>query len=272
MRNTNKENALTGRFFMPAGLLLSMALITPTVASAEKCASTHFDEKSIIEKVIDGDTVILEDGRHVRLVGIDTPEIFHDGRAPEQGAVRAKQRLQALAGEGTTVGLRYDKEKRDRHGRTLAHIFRPNGQNIQAGLLKEGLAMPLTIPPNLFYIDCYASAARQARSSKIGLWGLAKYVARDVSQLTGGERGYYIIQGRVQRVGESRSAVWLNLENNVALRIVREDLNYFNQAQLQQYAGQRLEARGWLYKRNDQLRMRIRHSNDLSIIAGKSLN
>ena len=87
-----------------------------------------------------------------------------------------------------------------------------------------------------------------------------------MSQLQGSERGFYILRGKVRRISESRSAIWINLEHNVALRITREDLQYFESESLKRFDKKRLEARGWLYKRKRQLRMRIRHPQDLSIL------
>ncbi len=235
-------------------------------AANDNCASTYFQDKANIKKVIDGDTVILTDDRHVRLIGIDTPEIFHDGRPAQPGAIKAKQALQDMLADVDFIGLRYDSERQDRHGRTLAHLFLPTGTNIQAKLLAAGLAMPLFIPPSVMYAECYAAVAANAKTAARGLWSLPAYQAVAVTALAGNERGFRIITGQVRYLSESRSAIWINLENNVALRITRPDLPYFDEAVLQALRGKQIEARGWLYERNGQLRMRLRFPLDLSII------
>lgn len=210
--------------------------------------------------------MILTDERHVRLVGIDTPEIYHDGRQAQPGAIKAKLYLQQLLDGATFAGLRYDAERRDRHGRTLGHLFLDNGENIQASLLAEGLAMPLFIPPSVHYANCYADVAARARDNRKGLWSLPDYRPIPVNSLRGNERGFHILRGRVRYLSDSRSAVWINLENNVALRITRPDLPYFNEVFFKQLPGQLVEVRGWLYERNDQLRMRLRFPLNVSII------
>ncbi len=260
------KNALTGRFFMPLTLVFLFVASTAQGADDKKCASTHYHERVEIKKVIDGDTVILSDDRHIRLVGIDTPEIFHDDRPHQPGAIRARKALKGLLADADYIGLRYDSERQDRHGRTLAHLFLPTGTNIQAKLLAAGLAMPLFIPPSVMYAECYADVAADARSASRGLWALPTYQPVKVSKLAGNERGFHIITGRVRYLSESRSALWINLENNVALRITRPDLPYFDDAKLQGLTGKQIEARGWLYERNSQLRMRLRFPLDLSII------
>ncbi len=67
-------------------------------------------------------------------------------------------------------------------------------------------------------------------------------------------------------VSASRSALWVNLENNVALRITRSDLDYFDDDLLKRLPGNRVEAHGWIYRRNDQWRMRIRYPLNLTIM------
>ncbi|GJM05710.1 MAG: hypothetical protein DHS20C09_17060 [marine bacterium B5-7] len=162
------------------------------------------------------------------------------------------------------VRLVYGKERYDRHGRTLAHIF-VGGINIQSQLLQSGLAMPLRIPPNLSFADCYNKASQLAKEQRLGLWTLPRYKTHSVKSLKGNEKGFYFISGKVRRVSSSRSFFWINLENNVALRIKNADLKYFNEPELHLLKSKYIEASGWLYKHKDQLRMQLRHNLDLKI-------
>jgi endonuclease YncB( thermonuclease family) len=244
--------------------ILLLLFILNQQAFAESCVSTHFDKEVSIKKVIDGDTVILSDGRHIRLIGINTPEINHDNnKLSDKGAIKARSFLINLLDDHAQIQLTYGTERFDKHGRTLAHLYLKNDLNIQAELLRQGLAMPLRIAPNLSLVDCYNNAALSAKQKKLGLWTLSQYKTRNVSSLNGSEKGFYFISGTVERVSESRSSIWINLQNNVALRIHKDDLNYFNKNDLMSLHGETIEANGWLYKRNKQLRMRIRHRLDL---------
>lgn len=252
---------------MPVMLLLISPLSYSASDLPQSCVSTHFDEIVQIKSVIDGDTVILADNRHIRLIGINTPEINYRNKSrSEPGAEKAKVALIKLFHEQARFKLRYGKERLDKHGRTLAHIYLENGLNIQAVMLKRGLALPLRIPPNLSLSKCYAAAALLARNKQKGLWSLERYKTRHVSELTGSESGFYYISAMVKRISESRSAIWLNLENNIALRVHKQDLYYFNKNDLMSLTGKIIEANGWLYKRNKQLRMRIRHKLDIKIL------
>ncbi len=222
----------------------------------------------IVEDVLDGDTLILRDGRHVRLIGIDTPERGRDGRADAPGAVVAWRYLQGLLPEHRAVRLQYGIERQDRYGRLLAHAFidRPNvNRNVQAALLGEGLAVPLVIPPNLNFIDCYQAASGRAQTQRRGLWAMAQYQPIAVAELPATARGYRRVYGRISRIGESRSALWLNLGEGFAVRIARGDLIHFTDYKLRELLHVKVLARGKIYQRHRQWRMRIRHPADLLV-------
>ena len=250
---------------------ISLLLLSQTACSEPKlstnCVSTHFDEEVELKSVIDGDTVILADNRHIRLIGINTPEINHDNlKQSDAGALEAKKALINLTKNQQSIHLVYGTERHDRHGRTLAHLYLKNGLNIQQELLRQGLAMPLRIGPNLSFADCYHKSSLSARAQNQGLWSLAQYQPQNVSTLNDSDRGFRLILGKVERVTESRSSIWLNLQNNVALKIHKDDLINFDKNDLMSLSGKTIEASGWLYKRNKQLRMRLRHRLDLNII------
>ena len=133
-----------------------------------------------VERVIDGDTLVLRGGQRLRLIGIDAPEMPHDGRGPEPYAREARAALVDLSSGPDTnkdrvVGVQYGQSPRDRYGRGLAHLFLTNGDNVQASLLRRGLATSLFLPPNGEYLDCYAAAETEARAARRGIWSQAGF-------------------------------------------------------------------------------------------------
>jgi len=106
----------------------------------------------IVKRVIDGDTIELNNGERVRLVGINAPELYHD--PPEPGGLEAKEFLENLCLAGSTVGLNVDDMKpHDFYDRTLAVVYvLVDGKwiNANAELLKHGFAEILFIPPSEF--------------------------------------------------------------------------------------------------------------------------
>ena len=71
---------------------------------------------------------------------------------------------------------------------------------------------------------------------------------------------------RVQRVEESANSLWLELSQQVALRIDKRDLIYFATYSPRKLKGKRVEARGMVQRRRDALRIRIRHPSALTVM------
>lgn len=131
-----------------------------------------------VKRVIDGDTIELADGRKVRYIGIDTPEVRkHVGdrwiEDPQPFGREASAFNRRLV-EGKTVRLAYDVQTHDRYGRWLAYVYVEDADKneifVNAELLKQGMAQTLTIPPNVKYADSFRGYVRQARQAKRGLW------------------------------------------------------------------------------------------------------
>lgn len=111
--------------------------------------SPNIERRGLVTQVMDGDTIVIGNER-VRFVGIDTPELHP---APEPGALEAKQFVEELC-FGKEVGLDVDDlESKDRYGRTLAIVYVDidgSWVNLNAKLLRRGLAEILYIPPSEF--------------------------------------------------------------------------------------------------------------------------
>lgn len=123
-----------------------------------------------VTRVIDGDTVEVEDGRRIRLLGIDAPEIGYDGVPSDAGAESSREWLRQRIG-GASVQLRFGPEQLDRYGRTLAWIYLPGGELINRELLQAGQARLLTrfgLPADLS-TELHQAVA-EARIRKLGIW------------------------------------------------------------------------------------------------------
>ena len=137
-------------------------------AKVNPSASPDF-APGIVDTVSDGDTIHLADGRRIRLVQIDAPEIAEE----ECYAKTAARVLEGLAPLGSTVSLRADRalDTRDRFGRVLAYVFEQN-TNLNLRLVERGAAAPYFYRGDRGrYADELLAAARQARGEERGLWG-----------------------------------------------------------------------------------------------------
>ncbi|MEJ2656442.1 MAG: thermonuclease family protein [Desulfobacterales bacterium] len=144
-------------------ILLSILLIGLIGATAIKQQWVY------VKWVVDGDTIILGDGRHVRFIGINAPEIAHEGNKAEPFGYTAKKYSQHLLGS-KKVRLEFDKEIHDRYGRLLGYIFLSNGTFANKIVLEKGYAYVLTRKPNVKYERTLLQSQRDAMSKRRGLW------------------------------------------------------------------------------------------------------
>ncbi len=234
-----KKASLAGAFFMP-GIWL-------TTAHAEVfCPAPASMARVEVQRVVDGDTLRLKDGRSVRMIGLNAPETGKRGRPDEPYAVAARQRLQALvdASEGR-VGLVPGRESKDHYGRTLAHLYAANGENLEAQLLAEGLGYQVGVAPNGDLVACQRAAENSARHARLGLWRQSP--VQDVAQLK--QSGFALVSGRVSKIERNRGGVWIQVQGSLVLRISPELIRQFDAALLNGLPGNTIEARGWVQDR-----------------------
>ena len=118
-------------------------------------------------KVTDGDTLRLGELGPVRLIGIDTPEVYGGVECFGREASNFAKRLLPL---GTRVRYRVGAEERDRYGRLLAYVWLPGGRMLNRVMVDKGYAQQLTIPPNVQFAHVFRAGARAARRAGLGLW------------------------------------------------------------------------------------------------------
>lgn len=136
----------------------------------------------LVRRVFDGDTLQLESGEKVRLIGIDTPEMYESDKL-NRDAWRTKQdksTIQKLGRqaseftkslvEGKRVSLEFDVEKYDKYDRLLAYVYLKDGTFVNAKIVEEGYASLMAIPPNVKYADLFLRLYREAREKRRGLW------------------------------------------------------------------------------------------------------
>ncbi len=124
-----------------------------------------------VERLVDGDTLVVAGGHPVRLIGIDTPETKDPRLGVECYGPEASAALEALLPPGIGVRLVGDVEPADVYQRTLAYAYRlPDGLFVNAEMVRQGYAHTLTIPPNVAHSDELVALAAEARDQGRGLW------------------------------------------------------------------------------------------------------
>jgi micrococcal nuclease len=164
-------------------LFLSACAAAPArAADAPGTAPAAVSGSRAVRRVTDGDTLVLEDGEKVRLIGIDTPEL-HDpsrnagsearaglsARLVDDYSVRAREFLTETL-RGRRVRLEYDRERTDRFGRTLAYAYRePDGLFLNAEMVKQGYAFAYTRFPFGHSAE-FRLYEREAKEARRGVW------------------------------------------------------------------------------------------------------
>ena len=245
----DKKALLVGAFFI-------LCLLSSTVSAL--CGSDRYDETVVIKKVHDGDTVNLNDGRKLRLIGINTPELARDGRPAETYAIEARSYLQAQARQTRRWRVRWGKQLQDKYGRWLGHLF-IDERNLNAELIRQGLASVIAIPPNQWAVSCYQQQENQARSKAKGIWGKQGYTIWLADDMPASLRGFQFIQGTVDKIVPTYKSIWLELSPSFSIRIARDDLQYFAKRDPYNWAKQKIEVRGWLNFHQGRLQMRVKH-------------
>ncbi len=225
--------------------------------------TTHSQRyKNKVAYVYDGDTIKLENGEKIRLLGIDTPEVAsHYRKAVAGGNIAQKWLRQKLKDQ--SVYLEYDQEQRDKYKRVLAHVFLENGEHLNVALVKEGLAIVNLFPPNLRYKDELLAAQKTAQQQQLGMWAMKRY------QLTSADKvrkvsGWKRYQGTVQSIKNNRKYVRLFINKKLNIRIAKQNLYLF--PELESYIGQTVEIRGWLSGKKSPFSILVRHPSALILL------
>jgi len=124
--------------------------------------------EATVDYVHDGDTLFLTDGRKVRLLGIDTPEV---GDYAECLGEEATAALRAKLPEGTHVRTVADVQPLDQYGRSLLFLFTDDGRLVNLDLISEGWAEAVVLQPNVLWAAEVEGAEDAAQAASLGIWG-----------------------------------------------------------------------------------------------------
>ncbi len=265
MPGQNRSGIFVYRFFIRlcwASLLWVSVQLSVNAACPPPDAKLEAAQLAV---VIDGDTLLLEDRRKVRLLDINTPELGREGRPDEAFAREAKRAVENWLGDQGQVFLNiYGKDRYNRH---LAEVYRSDGDMLSEYLLGAGLGWRILVPPysgSRKNLDrpCLYRAEAQARSKGWGLWSQAILETRVATRKN---QGFTLMRGRVEKLERSRYSTWIELDGDVVLHIADSDLHWFKDKNLSQWQGQNVEVRGWLRARKPprpglaSLQMDLRH-------------
>lgn len=244
-----------------AAFLAVCCLLARAADASEQCAPERGASYGVA-RVIDGETLLLDDGREVRLIGALAPKSALsniDDWPPAREAARA---LESLVG-GRSVTLRYEGRRQDRYGRTLAQVYlaSPDGEPlwVQQRLVADGYTRAYGLPGNTGCLRALIEAEGAARVGRRGLWSGDLFQVREAEdtatllRLTG---QFVLIEGRVTQVSPTQRTTYINFGTDwkqdftasLATAIVERADD--GAARVSALAGKRIRVRGWIERRN----------------------
>jgi endonuclease YncB( thermonuclease family) len=264
--STRAHSDCAGSGRWTACILLALVVALPGLARAESDAALvplgcgpEPTVAGVVAAVTDGRTFALDDGREVRLAGIEVPAADEFVRVP--GSASAAQTMAHLAAlvAGRTVAL--GRADRDRYGRFVAQVFVLGEEPkrwVQADMLTHGHARVAARGGEPACVAALRQRERAAREAQLGLWADPYYGLRraDDPAAVSRERGRFaIVEGRVVSVRESGGTLYVNFggrwSSDFTVTIAKRQERAFAAAGLEpkRLAGRRIQVRGWIEER-----------------------
>lgn len=236
-----------GRFAKKAlypgvGAFFVSVVFAAPVPSGAGCFIKGRAETVVWDYIVDGDTLWLKDGRKIRFAGINAPETEHDGLSAEPFGDAATAQLRSLLQSSSRLMLQKAGRGEDHHGRTLANVFLPDGESVEAILLRQGLGYQVFPEGNSPYTSCFKQQEQVARKASSGVW--FDNPVLDINQ-DSISQGFHLIQGRVAEVRAPRDSgyYWVDMKGPVVLRVLKAATE---ERQLRDLIGRKVEVRGWI--------------------------
>lgn len=199
-----------------------------------------------VRAVLDGRTLLLTDGREVRLAGI---EVSPESKPALEAHIAGREIM--LKGKAT-----------DRHGRLVAYAYAGTGPSAQVHLLSQGQArVAARIGEGNGDNGCAAelfAAETAARTARLGTWAEPHYLVRKAGNPAEvlGERGRFtLVEGRVVSVRESGGVIYVNFgrrwSEDFTVTVRKQSERAFSAAgvELKKLAGRNVRIRGYIEER-----------------------
>lgn len=242
---------------------LALAANTPTPQAAKVIKgdfkSMKHTSSNRVDAVIDAQTVLMKDGKIVRLLGLSYP--LPTGEDADMSAIAAKERLEKVLPEGTEVMLYQKRQISDtkrgrmnRMGHLLAHLVKKENEEwVNGTLAGEGLAWVMTDAANPEMADQLYALEDKARKDGKGLWvkdSVNGLLAPDTANV--GEGQFRVVEGTVNRAATSKNNLYLNfgadwrkdftvmISADLRRRLSRKNIDAMA------LAGKTIRVRGWI--------------------------
>ena len=228
-----------------------LVLVAGANAANQPACGLTIAEEATVEAVDSGSIFDLDDGRRVRLAGVEAPHVERGDAPAWPLANEARRRLSDLA-IGQKVGLAYGERGVDRHGDVVAHVYLSDGTWLQYLLVAEGIARVQTRADMRSCAAPLLSAELGARKAKRGVWNETFYRVRAAEDLDADIGTFQIVEGKVLAVARSRKRTFVNFgadrRRDFTVTISPADGKRLAEEGVDPVAwtGKRIRVRGWI--------------------------
>lgn len=214
--------------------------------------------------VIDGDTILLDDGRRVRLIGVNALELNASSTTDQRWAQAASDVLTRWLGN-QPLHLVFGHTRSDRYGRTLAHVVLDTGQLASETLIRQGLALAVSVGKNTRCATQLQHAETLARERQLGIWSQPGDWLVTGKSLNGHEKGFRLVRSRVALVEGSRRKTVIHLSNGLHIFVGSQWRALSKQFPrgIQSLTGRQIEVKGWLQPSSGKVQLSLHHSSNL---------
>jgi len=262
-------------------ILLPLMLLAAAQAHA-MCGGEEVG-RGVVTEISGGETLVLDDGRAVRLIGLLGPK--RATRGPASDARAAMENVLSELTLGKQVSLHIGERKRDRYGRLLAHVMLVDDSGsetewVQGRLVSDGLARVISFQDNRLCISELLALENEARHVRKGLWGNGFFAVRPAMAedlLYRLAQSYEIVEGRVVDVAAVKGRTYLNFgkdwKRDFTAFIPAKTAGMFEPSAsgqkhtitLAELAGKQIRVRGWLRNYNGPS-ITVSHPEQIEII------
>ena len=256
---------------------VTASLLAAPMAAA--CEGLRDGPRGTVSQIVDGDTLLLDNGQVVRLVGIQAPKLAlgRVGFADWPKGEAAKTELADLV-LNKKVQLRFGGEEKDRYGRLLAQVYLADdpGGWAQQAMLDAGMARVYSFVDNRACLAELMGAEGRARSMALGIWSDPYYSVRRADRPAAmlSLAGHFeLVEGRVLLAERSQGRVFLNFgrlwKEDFTVVIDSAALKTFSVESLdpEKLGGALVRVRGWLDS-VDGPRIDVTHPEQIEVLAG----
>lgn len=255
-----------------------LLLAAPANPALARTCDLEPSREGVVARAIDAETVQLEDGETVRLIGALAPSApsWWKGEAPWRAEVRARAALEKLVA-GKAVRLASEGRERDRRKRLLAHLFLAEGGGepwVQGRMVDAGLARSYSLPGSTACVRALQAIENGARRAGAGIWSDPFYRvagADETEALLKRRYSYEIVEGRVVSVATLRKWTFLNFgpdyRSDFTVAVAAGDRRAFvGEIELEALEGGHVRVRGWIERWNGPV-IKATHPEQIELLA-----